>query len=692
MGTFGRWWDQLRVRQKVWTVVLVLCVPLLAALMIHVTLVRSLLHVQQAHEQTFQARGQIRILQRLAVDVTSAFRGYLLMQQEVFLKPIIEAESRLELTIARVVEQVEHVPGLATDIRGVSARLSELLESKRSLIRQARSGQMSAVMKYVRSGKGIALSDAIHRELQDIEDKLERRLKRLDEEESRLAQQAFWGLLLAVAGGLVLGLLSARVLTRSITGPLTELQASVAKLGEENEPIETIALPIQSSDEIGQLARSYEEMSRRIRRHIREVEIIDAISNEINTIGPDGLDGVLRRITDRAVEMLEVDVCLVMLRNEQMGCWVIEAASGDRHEKLHKTVFLWEEFPVSVRAFETRSSALGEDLHSDLRPEVMRRNLLAGSILSIPLLSRGEPFGVLALLRDRMVPLTTWNIRLADGFAEEAALAIANARLFETAKQKGKDLESRLRHLEHLAEVLAHDMKAPGERMEGLATLLLSKYGRGMDDEATRLLTLIQENGKLLTHRIETILEVARVGAGLDAVEAVDPASVIGDVLKSRAGELEAKNVRVHVARDLPMVPCHHAYLRQIFDNLIGNAVKFSANRPDPEVRVEAKLKEMRVHFSVSDNGCGVPPQHRDRVFEPFVRLNQAAAKGTGIGLTIVKRIVELYGGEVWIEPQGPPGCTVTFTLPVLGELSPARPLSRTTGWASPSGEREHHG
>ena len=688
----GRWWDQLRVRQKVWTVVLVLSLPLIAALAVHVTLIQRLLEVQQLSEQTFQARGQIRILQRLAVDVTSAFRGYLLTQQDEFLKPMEEAELKMGPTLARTIELVENVPGLATDIRGVSKRLSEILESKRALIQQARSGQMKDVMVYVRSGKGIALSDTIRQDLQAVEGKLVHRLRELDENETRLARQAFWGLLLAVGGGLALGLFSAGVLARSITTPLTLLHSSVVRLGGEAPQAEPVALPIRSSDEIGQLARAYEEMAGRIRRHILELEAINTIGNEINTIGPDGLDGLLWRITDRAVEMLQVDVCFVMLRDEKMGCWIVEAASGEWHDKLYKSVMLWEEFPVSVCAFETGQPAFEAGLRNDLRPAVVRRNLMGESMLSIPLLSRDAPFGVLVLMQERKIRQEDWNLRLAKGFAGEAAIAISNARLYEAAQQKRKGLEVRLKQLEHLAETLAHDMKAPGERMEGLAALLLAKYGGKLDQEAKRVLALIQENGRILTERIETILEVVRVGSRHEAIEAVDPSLVIGDVLKSMAGELEARKVRVHVARELPMVPCHRAYLRQIFDNLISNAVKFSQSRPDPEIRIEARTKGDRVHFSVIDNGCGIPPQHRTRVFEPFFRTSASSAKGTGIGLTIVKRIVELYGGEVWIESSESPGTTVTFTLPVLGDLSPLRPRSIEAGQTAPPDARERHG
>jgi signal transduction histidine kinase/CHASE3 domain sensor protein len=687
---FGRWWDRLHVRQKVTAVVLVLCVPLLATLVVHVTLIRQLLAVQQQHQQVLLARDQIRTLARLAVDIEDAFRGYLITRQDKFLEPMQEAEGKMQPTVAQSLELVENLPGLSAGIQNIGERLYSFTESKRVLIGKVRAGRADEVLQYVRSGEGFILSKNLRQEIRAYEDRLTLQVQAFTQDEEVLARQAFWGLLLAVLGGLALGVLSARLLTKSITGPLTVLQTSASKLGRDSGLFHDVAtIPIHSSDEIGQLARSYEEMARRIQGHIRELEIINVIGNEINMIGPDGLYGVLRRITNRAAEMLAVDVCMVMLRDDRMGCWVVEAASGEWDDKLRKSVMLWEEFPIAVRSFETGQPAVGEDMGSDRRPEVMRRNLMGESLMSIPLLSYGKAFGVLVLMQERRVRQDEWNVRLARSFANKAAIAISNARLYEAARQKGKGLESRLKQLEHLAETLAHDLKSPGERMEGLSSLLLEKQGSRLDRETTRLLTLIRENGKMLSERIETILEVTRVGAGHEAVEAVNPALVISDVLKSRADELKAKKTRVHVAHELPLVPCHRAYLRQVFDNLISNAIKFSQDSPNPEIRIEAQVKDERVHFSVSDNGCGILPQYRDRAFEPFVRLGSPAVKGTGIGLTIVKRIVELYGGQVWIEPKGPPGCTVTFTLPTLGDLSPVQSRSITTTASVPSNREE---
>jgi len=665
------WWDQLRVQQKVWVILIGLFIPLVCALAVHVSLINHLLSIQQDRRDTILAREQVQILRRLGVDVEDAFRGYLLTKQDAFLKPLDEAELKLKSGVSRMLTLVQDEPDLAADVQQATSQLESLLESKRTLIRRHRSGHEAEALRYVRSGEGLRASDAVRDELRAIENRLELKVQRLEADSAAITQYAFWGLLLAVAGVAVMGLIGARLLAASITKPLAILQSSVAALGQESgSSRHSELIAVSSADEIGQLARAYEEMAGQIQRHILELESLHAVGAEINTIGPDGLDGALHRITNRAADLIGADACLVMLRNEKMKCWVIEAASGDWNERLYKSVMLWEEFPVSVQAFESKGPAFGEHLRSDRRPEMLRRNLMGESMLAIPLLAQGAPFGVLVLLREQVVSRDGWHMRLAKGLADEAAMAITNARLYERVKEEGKGLQARLNQLEHLAETLAHDLRSPGERMGEFASLLVGEYGSRLDERATRWLRFIEENGKLLRERVEDILAVARIGGRTVSLEAVDPALVIQDVLKSRAGEMEQRSVRVRVEGTSPMVACHRAYLHQAMDNLISNAIKFSADRPDPAIGIAWKQAGDRVKFSVSDNGAGIPESERRRVFEPFVRLHPTSKPGSGIGLAIVRRIVELYDGEVWIESGTHGGCTVSFTLPVLGELT----------------------
>jgi signal transduction histidine kinase/CHASE3 domain sensor protein len=680
-GADRSFWKPLPVQQKVWTILLVVFVPLIAALVVHVVLLNKIQILQQQHHQNLLAREQIRVLRRLAVDIENAFRGYLLTQQEQFLKPLRDAVPQVQPAVDQTLKLVADSPDLGRDLRSASDQLTALMASKQDLIEKIRAGHAREVLEYVRSGQGLALSDALRDRFRSIEDRMDRRSAGFEAEEAGLVRLAFWGLVLAVTITLAFGLLHGRLLSRSITGPIVRLQGLVSRLSGSFGRNGTVQSPsARAGDEIEQLIAGFVDMAGRIRRYLRELEALQATSHEINIIRSDGLYGALRRITDRAVELLQVDVCMVMLRTAEMGCWVVEAASGEWADALQKAVMLWEEFPVSVQAFETKEPVIGEDLQGDERPQVQRRNLIGRSMLSVPLLSQGEPFGVLVLLMKQQVPREWWNVRLARGFADEVAVAIVNARLYEAAHSKGKGLESRLKELEHLAVTLAHDMKGPGERMWELAANLGDEYGEQLDERAKRWLRLMVEEGKDLAVRIESIFEVARVGVRPDTLEAVDPAAVLADILKHHAGELERRRVRVAVPDSLPVVACHHAYVRQVLDNLISNAVKFCDGRAGSEIRITARTDGPMVFFSISDNGPGIPPQHRERVFEPFARLHPGGAKGSGIGLTIVKRIVELYGGRVWIEPQGPPGCTVTFSLPLLVARTASLPDAEREG------------
>jgi signal transduction histidine kinase len=445
------------------------------------------------------------------------------------------------------------------------------------------------------------------------------------------------------------------------------LQSATARIGAQVDVAgitELLAAGRGAKDELGQLAEAYLAMARRIETNIQEIEALHTIGEEIQTIGSDDLRGALRRITDRAVELVQTDICLVLLCDTQSGSWIIEAASGEWDDRLKKSLLPWRELPVCVQAFETGTAAIGQQFCSNESPQMAWRNVIGDSTLAIPLSAQGIPFGVLAFLNERPRPEHEWNHRLAEGLAQEAAQAISHTRLHEVAQQKQQQLVARLRQLEHLAEALAHDLKGPGARMEELARLLAQQDSGQFDDRAKRWLYLLEENGKDLVRRVEGILAVALVGADQTPVTTLDPAAIIRQVLNARADEIRRLHAAVQVEPVLPLVACHGIYLQQLFDNLVSNALKFTREGESPVVKISGHVQGAMVLFSVEDHGIGIPAGQRTRVFQPFVRLLMSDAAGDGIGLAIIQRIVELYGGKVWIEGAEGAGCTVKFTVP----------------------------
>jgi signal transduction histidine kinase/CHASE3 domain sensor protein len=663
----SQWGSHLRIQHKVWVVLLLLCVPLSIGIAIHLYIVQQLLVLQQQQQEVMLADKQVRVLGRLAIDIEDGFRGYVLTQQPAFLAPLIEAESKLDRALSDAATSLGQLTGPPNSVATIERQLKDLLRSKHELISDIRKGPADKALAYVRSGEGLRLSVLLRESVRAVEDRLEQQRNSLNERADMLSQRTFLGLWITLASVVALGWIVSRILARSLTDPITRLQSATARIGAQVDVAgitELLANGRGAKDELGQLAEAYLAMACRIQTNIQEIEALDTIGQEINTIGSDDLEGVLRRITNRAVELMQTDVCLVLLRDERLACWVVEAGSGEWNDRLKKWVMMWDALPVAVQAFETRAMATGERFHSDEWPQTVRHNLTGESRLAIPLSAQGIPFGVLWFLNKRSRAAQEWNQRLAEGLAQEAALAISTARLHEAAQQKQRALVARLRQLEHLAETLAHDLKGPGARMEELARLLVQQNSGQFDDRTKRWLSLIEENGKDLVQRVEGIMTVAHAGAEQEAITAIDPTAVIRQVLDARADEIRRLCAVIQVESGLPLVACHSASLRQIFDNLVSNALKYTRKEESPEIKISGLVQGAMVVFSVEDHGIGIPLAQRTRVFQPFVRLLVSDAAGDGIGLTIIQRVVELYGGNVWIDGAEGAGCTVQFTIP----------------------------
>ncbi len=240
------------------------------------------------------------------------------------------------------------------------------------------------------------------------------------------------------------------------------------------------------------------------------------------------------------------------------------------------------------------------------------------------------------------------------------------------AQQQSADLQNRLEELERYAANIAHDLKEPARRMAELASILQVDYKGRFDERADRYLTWIRDNGQQLMDRIEEVLQLARVGTVRGTVEPVDPVEVIRDVIKGCTEHIERQGAKVHVAEGFPKLACNRVHLFQVLDNLVRNALKFSAEGRTPELEIGLRKTARETVLFVRDNGIGIPPADRERIFEPFERLYQKDVKGTGIGLAIVKKIIEFYQGRVWAESEPGKGTTFFFIMPLYGELRAA--------------------
>ncbi len=475
-------------------------------------------------------------------------------------------------------------------------------------------------------------------------------------------------------------------LNRVLRKPLQSLTLGAERLAadEFGAPI-----PIHSHDELGQLARGFERMAERIRQRIGELQALHATGQEIGTLGHGGLDQVLRRIVDRATELLGADLTVLMVRHPVMECWMVEAASGKAFDAVRKEILLFEETPFSNQAFETQRPVVVADLaeHKDLRVR-FRDEFGAKSYVAVPLLSPHECIGVLVLLStERIKRFTEWDVRLAQQFASYAAVTMENARLFDAAESELHLVQEKLKAVERNVAELTHEVKAPAGRVAEFASWIEQDYRDRLDDKALRYLGWIKKEGADLLQLAERTLDLARITQMPSPLESVDTQTVVQEVLELLGKECAAKGIALEVAPDLPRLACRRIHLKQVLDNLISNAIKYMGTQPTPRIDIGWKPDPQGPLLFVRDNGQGIDPTVVDRVFLPFQRLSPSDAPGAGLGLSIVKTVVEQYGGTVSVDSQPGVGSTFYFRLPVInwkpsdgnkrGEREPSGSLRR---------------
>lgn len=280
--------------------------------------------------------------------------------------------------------------------------------------------------------------------------------------------------------------------------------------------------------------------------------------------------------------------------------------------------------------------------------------------LLIPLQQDDEILGLLCLHApvDGRVPDED-AVQALEVFANQAALAIANARLVS-------ELEQRTRELQAFAYTASHDLKTPLTTIRGYAEALDLLYGPQLGPDGQAMTAKIQKGVDRMAQIIDELLLLSRASRLSNPGTSVDTQRAVQRAVERLIEAITQRNVKVRIATPLPAVVGHETWVEQIFANLIDNAIKYArADDPSPTVEIDGDREKDTVHIRVRDHGIGLTEQQIPYVFEMFRRFHQDHAPGTGLGLAIVQRAVENMGGRVWVESQGPnQGATFHVVLP----------------------------
>jgi len=219
--------------------------------------------------------------------------------------------------------------------------------------------------------------------------------------------------------------------------------------------------------------------------------------------------------------------------------------------------------------------------------------------------------------------------------------------------------------LEQFAHSASHDLREPLRSIAIYSELLAKNYEPVLDQRGQDFLALIQSSAKRMDVLLDDLLSYAHASSipeePLAPVHALRPLEA---ALENLSGAIRESDAQISIA-EMPCVRVHESHLSQIFQNLIGNAIKYRKEDDRLQIEVSARLVERQWVFSVADNGIGVPPEYKETVFGIFKRLHtNSKYAGTGMGLAICKRIVERYGGRIWVESEPGSGSTFFFSVP----------------------------
>jgi PAS domain S-box-containing protein len=248
----------------------------------------------------------------------------------------------------------------------------------------------------------------------------------------------------------------------------------------------------------------------------------------------------------------------------------------------------------------------------------------------------------------------------------------ASARDISEQKAAERDLLRSNAELEQFAYVASHDLSEPLRTISGYTELLGRRYEGQIDDDADRFIRHTIEGCARMRRLIDDLLSYSRSGRSVGAAVHVDTAQTVRSVCAAMRSVLDDGGVVIEVG-DLPVVKGDPVQLAQLFQNLVANSVKFAQPGTEPRIRIDARRLGTDWEFSVADNGIGIEPEYRERVFKMFQRLHgRDAYDGTGIGLAICLRIVQAHGGSIWIDSGDDGGTVCRFTLPFMGEVQSA--------------------
>jgi len=450
-------------------------------------------------------------------------------------------------------------------------------------------------------------------------------------------------------------------LWRNDVSPFDEREKAIvsAFAGQAAMAINEIKLVQQLGARGAELARKVEELEA-----LREVA--EAVNSSLD------VDNVLSTIAMHSVELSATDGGSIMEYVESERCFMVRSVYRTAPavvDRLRAIRIHLDETLVGRAAKERRPIAVPDLGAIDLDPH-LQILFEAGwrSVVIVPLLREGQIVGSLVVRRKRTGAFSEETLELLETLASQSALALSNAQLYRELKEQSLELEVASRHKSEFLASMSHELRTPLNAVLGFSEVLLERMFGEINERQEEYLRDIHGSGKHLLELLNEILDLSKVEAGRMELEysSFDLRALLEDAASMLRERAAVHGIALDVAVEVGIADVYTDRLRlkQVLLNLMTNAVKFTGD--GGSVAVRAARTGSEIVITVTDTGIGIPEVDQDRIFESFQQGGRGPAReeGTGLGLTLCRRIVDLLGGRMWVDSEVGVGSTFGFTLP----------------------------
>jgi signal transduction histidine kinase len=429
-------------------------------------------------------------------------------------------------------------------------------------------------------------------------------------------------------------------------------------------------IAIENARLLTELQARTEELSRSVSELRALGEVGQAISSTLD------LETVLTTIVARAVQLSGLDGGVVFEYDETTEEFVHRAStrmSGALMDARRVTPIPKGEGVVGRTAITLEPVQVPDITIRGAYEGRLRENLIESGIravVAVPMVREGQLIGCLGVTRNQPGEFPAETIDLLRTFATQSALAIQNARLYQEIADKSRQLEAASRHKSEFLANMSHELRTPLNAVIGFSEVLLQRMFGDLNAKQDEYLKDIYSSGQHLLSLINDILDLSKIEAG--RMELAPAPFHLPSALDNAVTLVKERAARHGITLDVAIDPGpgeivgDERKVKQVLLNLLSNAVKFTPE--GGRIGLRASRKDGAVEIAVTDTGIGIAPEDQAAIFEEFRQVGHDETRkqeGTGLGLTLAKKFVELHGGRIWVESAPGQGSTFTFTLPV---------------------------